>query len=209
LDLRSEIHTISPGNARWAIYNPIVIISGSLWRKAVVTVVAIGGFVSLYEVTTLDSRYAARQATLRETTALPAPGVRLAFSATAYCKGVTTASGVAAQSGVAAADPDLLPVGSVVEVDASDPRYSGIYAIMDTGPAVQGRHVDIYMWSCNEALKFGRQPIHLTVLRLGWSPRATSPSFLDRLFKASEPVATPPRPLPSRSLVPVRTSENP
>ena len=39
-----------------------MVISGSLWRKAVVTVVAVGGFVSLYEVTTLDSRYAARQA---------------------------------------------------------------------------------------------------------------------------------------------------
>src|SRR5439155_1652688 len=83
-----------------------------------------GGFLSLYEATTLDSRYAARQATLRETTALPAPGVRLAFSATAYCKGVTTASGVAAQSGVAAADPELLPGGSVVEVASDDPRYS-------------------------------------------------------------------------------------
>src|SRR5436189_5426240 len=118
-------------------YGIVMIISTSFWRKSVVTVVAVGGFVSLYEVTTLDSRYAARQATLRETTALPAPGVRLAFSATAYCKGVTTASGVAAQSGVAASDPDLLPTGSVVEVDANDPRYSGIHAIMDTGPAVQ------------------------------------------------------------------------
>jgi len=183
-----------------------VIITGSLWRKGVVTVVAVGGFVSLYEVTTLDSRYAARQATLSETTALPAPGVRLAFSAPAYCKGVTTASGVAAQSGVAASDPELLPVGSVVEVDANDPRYSGIYAVMDTGPAVQGRHIDIYMWSCNEALQFGRRPIHLTVLRLGWSPRATSPSFMERLFKASEPVPLPARPLLSRPLLPVNST---
>ena len=54
---------------------------------------------------------------------------------------------------------------------------------MDTGPAVQGRQVDVYMWSCNEALQFGRKPIHLTVLRLGWNPRATTPSFLDRFFK--------------------------
>jgi len=183
-----------------------VIISGSLWRKGVLTVVAVGAFVSLYEVTTLDSRYAARQATLRETTALPAPGVRLAFSATAYCKGLITASGVAAQSGVAAADPELLPVGSVVDVDSGDPRYSGIYAIMDTGPAVQGRHVDIYMWSCNEALRFGRRPIHLTVLRLGWSPRATSPGFMERLFKSPEPSPLPSRPLPSRPLVPVQTA---
>ncbi len=77
-----------------------MILHGSLWRKAVVTVIAVGGFVSLYEVTTLDSKYAARQAVLRETTALPSPGARLAFSATAYCKGVTTTSGVAAQSGM-------------------------------------------------------------------------------------------------------------
>src|SRR5712691_6902807 len=101
-----------------------MIISTSVWRKSVVTVVAVGGFVSLYEVTTLDSKYAARQAVLRETTALPSPGARLAFSATAYCKGVTTTSGVAAQSGVAAADPDLLPVGSVIELDSSDARYN-------------------------------------------------------------------------------------
>ena len=107
---------------------------------------------------------------LRETTALPAPGARLAFNATAYCKGVTTTSGVAAQTGVAAADPQLLPVGSVVEIDSIEPRYNGIYTIMDTGPSMQGRQVDIYMWSCDEALRFGRRPIRLVVLRLGWNP---------------------------------------
>jgi len=172
-----------------------VIISTSTARKAVATVIAVGGFVSLYEVTTLDSRYAARQAVLRETTALPSPGARLAFSATAYCKGVTTTSGVTVQSGVAAADPDLLPVGSVIDVDSPDARYNGIYTIMDTGPQVQGRHIDIYMWSCNEALRFGRRPIHLTVLRLGWNPRGTTPTLADRLLK--HPQAAPPAPTPS------------
>jgi 3D (Asp-Asp-Asp) domain-containing protein len=166
-----------------------MLISGSVWRKAVVTVVAIGGFLSLYEVTTLDSRYAARQALLRESTAVPSPGARLAFSATAYCKGVTTASGVAVRRGIAAADPDLLPVGSVVEVEAEDARYSGIYTVMDTGPAVQGRHVDLYMWNCHEALRFGRRHIHLTVLRLGWNPKATTPTLLERALKRRpEPV---------------------
>jgi hypothetical protein len=52
------------------------------------------------------------------------------------------------------------------------------------------------MWSCNEALQFGRRPIHLTVLRLGWNPRATTPSFLERFFKRSNPV----EPLPARPL---------
>jgi 3D (Asp-Asp-Asp) domain-containing protein len=174
-----------------------VIISRSFWRKTIVTVVAAGAFASLYEVTILDSKYAARQATTRENTALPYPGARLAFTATAYCKGIITTSGVAVQSGIAAADPELLPVGSIVDLDFLPPKYNGIYTILDTGPAVQGRHVDVYMWSCNEALVFGFKPIRLTVLRLGWNPRATTPGFFDRLFKRPEPPSTlPARPLP-------------
>ena len=104
------------------------------------------------------------------------------------------------QSGVAAADPELLPVGSVVEIDSLPQKYNGIYTVLDTGPAVQGRQVDVYMWSCNEALQFGRRPIHLTVLRLGWNPRATTPSFLDRFFKRPEAARRcPSRPLPQRA----------
>ena len=157
-----------------------------LRRKLLVTAGAVLGFAFLYEVTTLDSRYAARQAEMREATALPAPGARLRFTATAYCKGTTTASGVNVRHGIAAADPTLLPVGSVIRVDKLGDRYNGIYTVMDTGPKVQGRHVDIYLWSCYEALELGRRPIALTVLRLGWSPQASAPSLIDRLFKQRE-----------------------
>src|SRR3954467_10781982 len=160
-----------------------MIISGRFWRRTIVTAIAACGFVSMYEVTALDSKYVARLATLHETLALPLPGSRLAFHAPPYCKGLVTPSGVAAQTGVVAADPELLPVGSVIEVDSLPPKYNGIYTVMDTGPSVQGREVDVYMWNCNEARAFGRKPIRLTVLRLGWNPRATTPSFLDRLFK--------------------------
>ena len=164
-------------------------ISRSFWRKCLATAVAATGFVMLYEVTTLDSKYAARQAVLREATALPMPGAQLAFSATAYCKGLQTKSGVAAQTGVAAADPELLPVGSVVEIDSLPSKYNGIYTVLDTGPAIQGREVDLYMWSCNEALRFGRRPTQINVLRLGWNPRASSPTFFDRFFSRPRPVA--------------------
>ena len=174
-----------------------MMISDSLWRKSAVTVIAVGGFVSLYEVTTLDSRYAARLAVLREPTGLPTPSARLAFSATAYCKGATTASGVAAQSGVAASDPDLLPVGSVIELDTADSHYDGIYTVMDTGPAVHGRQVDLYMWSCNEALRFGRRPVHVVILRLGWNPRATKSSYMERFPQGPASMSLPSRPLPS------------
>jgi 3D (Asp-Asp-Asp) domain-containing protein len=174
----------------------LVIISGSFWRKAIATAVAAVGFASFYEVTILDSKYATRQATLRETVAVPLPGARMAFSATAYCKGITTAAGVPVQTGIVAADPELLPVGTLVDLDGLPPKYNGIYSVLDTGPAVQGREIDVYMWSCNEALSFGRRPAHLTILRLGWNPRATTPTFFDRLFKKPEPPPLPSRPLP-------------
>jgi 3D (Asp-Asp-Asp) domain-containing protein len=168
----------------------------SLRRKLLVGACAALGFVLLYEVTTLDSRYAARQAELRESTALPAPGARLRFTATAYCKGTTTASGVQVRTGIAAADPDLLPVGSVIQAENLPEKYNGIYTIMDTGPAVQGRQIDIYMWSCYEALDFGRRSLLLTVLRLGWNPSASGPGEVDRLFMQREANA----PLPARPI---------
>jgi 3D (Asp-Asp-Asp) domain-containing protein len=149
-----------------------MLISRSIGRKLVATLTAAAAFVFLYEATVIDSRYAVRPAAADEAPA-PAPGARLPFTATAYCKGTTTASGVNVRTGIAAADPDLLPVGSVVQVESLADRYNGIYTIMDTGPAVQGRHIDIYMWSCNEALALGRRDISLTVLRLGWNPRAS------------------------------------
>ena len=57
---------------------------------------------------------------------------------------------------------------------------------MDTGPKVQGRILDLYMWSCHEALAFGRKQVQITVLRLGWNPSNSSPSLIDRLFRRRE-----------------------
>lgn len=169
-------------------------LSRSTGRKIVATATAAVTFALLYEVTTLDSRYAARQAELRD--GPPTPGARLRFTATAYCKGTTTASGVNVRTGIAAADPDLLPVGSVVQIDRLGERYNGIYTIMDTGPKVQGRHIDIYMWSCNEALELGRRTIQVVVLRLGWNPKASSPRLVDRLFRQRERTMDPQPPSP-------------
>src|SRR5690606_26970220 len=118
--------------------------------------------------------------------ASPAPGVRLRFRATAYCKGTTTASGTAIRTGIAAADPALLPVGSVIQVESLGPRYDGIYTIMDTGPKVRGRQIDIYMWNCNEALAFGRRTLTINVLRLGWNPRVSTPERVAPEFQRRE-----------------------
>ena len=83
--------------------------------------VAVVGFVLLYEIRILDSQHAAWQAVFGSKQE-PEPGARFPFSATAYCKGTTTASGVRVRTGVAAADPQLLPVGSVVQVSVGDSK---------------------------------------------------------------------------------------
>lgn len=179
-------------------------IAESYRKRAIATFCVATVFVSLYEIQTRDSKSEASVPTVTETTVLPQAGARLQFSATAYCKGETTASGVGVRTGIAAADPDVLPVGSVVRVETPNPRYSGVWTVMDTGPAVRGRSVDLYLWSCKEALVFGRRKIRLTVLRLGWNPENSIPGVVDALFrkreaeakKAAPPVA-PPATVPS------------
>jgi len=79
-----------------------------------------------------------------------------------------------------------------VRVDMPNSRYSGIWTIMDTGPAVQGRLIDLYLWSCTEALAFGRRPVRLTVLLLGWNPQMSAPGLVDRVFRQREADAPPP-----------------
>lgn len=168
-----------------------MLLSRKVGRRIVATGAAALAFAFLYEVTVQDSRNAAQQAELRQEVAAPAPGLKLRFTATAYCKGTTTASGVNVRTGIAAADPDLLPVGSVIRVDRLGEKHNGIYTVMDTGPKVQGRHIDLYMWSCHEALALGRRPAHITVLRLGWNPRASEPTLVNRLFKQRESALPP------------------
>jgi len=179
-------------------------ISRSLGKKLTATTTVAVALVLTYETRIMDFRYIADPVSALEADSeiLPVRGTNLNFYATAYCKGTTTASGVNVRTGIAAADPDLLPVGSVIQVYKLGEKYNGIYTIMDTGPAVQGRHIDIYMWSCNEALELGRREIAINVLRLGWNPKASTPSLIDRLFRQRELAqrAEPEAPLPSRPI---------
>lgn len=182
------------------------LLSRSNTRRLVVMLVVIGGLMLFYEATTFDLLpWGGMPAAVNPSA--PLPGSRLEFSATAYCKGTTTASGAAVRTGIAAADDGILPVGSVVNVSTTNVRYNGVYTIMDTGPRVQGRVLDLYMWSCTEALAFGRRPIQVTVLRLGWNPQASTPSLIDRLFRrrerASVEVPPPADPPPAAIEAPV------
>ena len=90
--------------------------------------------------------------------------------ATAYCQHGTTASGTRARTGIVAADPKLLPVGSVLQI--TNGSVAGIYTVMDTGADVKGRKIDIFIPDCTRAIKFGLQSLRVRVLRRGWDPKA-------------------------------------
>ncbi len=104
----------------------------------------------------------------------PRAGETIRVTATAYCQDGKTKSGATTRAGILAADPNVLPVGSVVRVE-SPAAYAGIYTVLDTGGAVDGRKIDIFMPDCARAKKFGRQTLRVRVLRRGWDPRASTP----------------------------------
>lgn len=84
------------------------------------------------------------------------------FTATAYALRGRTASGRPVARGVIAADRRVLPIGTRVRIQAGS--YSGEYTVADTGGAVRGRKIDIWVPSTSEAMRFGRRPVKLTVL---------------------------------------------
>lgn len=88
------------------------------------------------------------------------------FEATAYSISGRTASGAMTRRGIIAADPRILPLGSIVHIRAG--RYSGTYTVLDTGGLIKGRRIDIYVPAYAEALAFGRRTVKLKVI---WASR--------------------------------------
>lgn len=92
---------------------------------------------------------------------------RAEMSATMYCLRGAMRTGVRTRDGMAAGDPRVLPLGSVVRVTHPDGRPVGIFVIMDTGGAIKGNKIDIYVDSCREAIRWGRRPVVIEVLDTG------------------------------------------
>jgi peptidoglycan lytic transglycosylase len=84
------------------------------------------------------------------------------FHATAYCLKGRTASGAYTRTGMIAADPRVLPLGTVVHIRAG--RYSGTYTVTDTGAQIKGQKVDVYVSTYAEARQFGRKRIQVKVV---------------------------------------------
>lgn len=82
------------------------------------------------------------------------------FTLTSYCKcekccgkwadGIT-ASGLPAEPGIIAVDPQIIPLGSHVIIDGQE------YLAADTGGAIKGNRIDIFAVSHDIALEYGVQ----------------------------------------------------
>lgn len=87
------------------------------------------------------------------------------FKLTAYCAcseccgksvwdpnyGITATGTVCEEGRTVAVDPEVIPMGSVLYIGGNR------YIAEDVGGAVQGRHIDIYFESHEDALEFGVQ----------------------------------------------------
>jgi len=91
----------------------------------------------------------------------------LSLSSTMYCLKGEMRTGVRTRDGMAAGDPRVLPLGSVVRVSWPDGRPIGIFVIMDTGGAIRGNDIDLYVDSCAEARRWGRHQVVAEVLDIG------------------------------------------
>ena len=92
---------------------------------------------------------------------------RVEMRSTAYCLRGTTRTGVRVRDGIAAGDPNVLPLGSVVRVSHTDGRLIGVFVIMDTGGAVRGNKIDLWFDSCREASDWGIRSVVAEVLDIG------------------------------------------
>lgn len=128
----------------------------------------VAGFALLLLMSGCAPRIPVRTAPIPPVTpgpALPDVTEEVSFVATAYCHNGRTASGAEARVGFVAADPGVLPIGTRIRVMGLKRGRDGLYRVMDTGLRVQGRRIDLFIASCAEARRFGRQPVRVAVIR--------------------------------------------
>lgn len=117
---------------------------------------------------TPDKAATKKETTNKEASAAPQEGNEITMSATAYtascngCSGVT-ATGINLKSNpnakVVAVDPNVIPLGSKVWVEGYGHAIAG-----DTGGAIKGNRIDLFVPDKDQAYRFGRKNVKVRVL---------------------------------------------
>jgi len=121
------------------------------WRRSGIALVALAAILIGTTETGAQSR---------------ATGARtLNMTATAYCIAGETSTGTEAKSGTVAADPAVLPMGTMIRVTGLLSPRPQTFTVADTGPAVKGNEIDVFISDCARAKTFGRRPVQVRVLK--------------------------------------------
>ena len=84
----------------------------------------------------------------------------ITFEATAYTwTGYRTATGTWPSRGTVATDPRVIPLGTELHIEGYGPAVAA-----DTGGAIQGQRVDLYMDTEHECWQWGRRKVEVRVL---------------------------------------------
>lgn len=95
------------------------------------------------------------------------------FKATAYTesdsgmdgRGITKTGTKVREGRTIAVDPRIIPLGSKLQVYCeSYPEINGVYIAEDTGSAIKGRKLDIYMRSKRKSNDFGIRDVTVTIV---------------------------------------------
>ena len=92
----------------------------------------------------------------------------ISMEATAYTDDIAsqgkwvgqTATGMKPQVGVVAVDPKVIPLGTKLYVEGYGEAIAG-----DTGGAIKGNRIDLFMATRSECLEFGRQNIKVWIVK--------------------------------------------
>jgi 3D (Asp-Asp-Asp) domain-containing protein len=91
----------------------------------------------------------------------------LTMKATAFARlRNSTSSGTPVHEGIVAADPSVLPLGTRIWITGAG-AYDGSYLVTDTGGAVKGRRIDLYVRSAAEARRFGTKTVRVAIRKMG------------------------------------------
>lgn len=128
------------------------------------------GFIAILHLTHVESAKIADKPLQHNESEEPAgsPGLtqHAEFQATAYCITGISKSGIPIAPGHVAADPKVIPLGSIIHVDS--PLMGGIYQVLDTGALIKGNIIDIFIPSYEDCREFGRRMVKVKVLRYGY-----------------------------------------
>ncbi|MBO0995501.1 G5 and 3D domain-containing protein [Bacillus sp. SD088] len=111
---------------------------------------------------------ATKKEATNEEAAAPQEGNEITMSATAYTAGCNGCSGVTAtgidlksnpNAKVVAVDPSVIPLGSKVWVEGYGHAIAG-----DTGGAIKGNRIDLFVPDKDQAYRFGRKNVKVRVL---------------------------------------------